>query len=72
MVALALAHTACFAMEGHAPRFLCSELPTLSRCLFFLQLEKENEKLRYQVMHLKRAVRAGDEKIVALTAAAKD
>ena len=30
------------------------------------QLEQENSKLRYQCLHLKRAVTEGDEKLAAL------
>lgn len=35
------------------------------------QLETENSKLKYQCLHLKRAVVEGDEKLAALQAAAK-
>jgi hypothetical protein len=31
------------------------------------QLVAQNEKLRYQIQHLKRAVREGDEKIAKLS-----
>ena len=33
----------------------------------WLQLMVQNEKLRYQVEHLKRAIREGDEKLARVT-----
>lgn len=48
------------------------ELPSLLSSLPFfcssLQLESENSKLRYQALHLKRAVAESDEKLAALQA----